>query len=61
MGNIDSQDITNLVTAITALVVAVEVVWSKITHKNVKELKNGELKAKVKEALDEYSNEADRL
>lgn len=66
--NLNPQDVTNLVTAITALVVAVEVVWSRLTHRDVKQtkedvkqtkadvtqLKNGELKKKVREALTEH-------
>lgn len=59
-----ADDIQNLIMAITALVVAFDTLWSKMAHKNtvetkqdVKDLKNGELKAKVKEALTEVSNE----
>lgn len=58
-----AQDLQNLIMAITALVVALDTMWSKLAHKNVKQvqsdvqdLKNGELKAKVKEAINELPN-----
>lgn len=56
---LSTDDITQILTAVTALVVAVEAVYTKFTHRDVKKLKNGELKIKVKEALDEREEEKD--
>jgi len=68
MGNI-ADDILAIVAALTPLIVALDVFWTRHIRKDVrklngdvvtvrtdvKELKNGELKSKVKEALNEYA------
>lgn len=66
MIDIDWDGVTNVLMALTALIVAVEAFFTKITHNKAKEikhdvedLKNGGLKKKVKEALEEHKEETD--
>lgn len=58
-----ANDIQNLIMAITALVVALDTLWTKMSHTvnkqtqaDVQELKNGALKEKVQEAIVELPN-----
>lgn len=58
-----ANDIQNLIMAITALVVALDTLWTKMSHTvnkqtqaDVQELKNGALKDKVQEAIVELPN-----
>lgn len=58
-----ANDIQNIIMAITALVVAIDTLWTKMSHTvnkqtqaDVQELKNGALKEKVQEAIVELPN-----
>lgn len=50
-----AKHIETILVAIVTILVTVETLYTKWTHRDVKQLKNGELKAKVTEALDEHS------
>lgn len=52
-----AEDVTQLFVAIAVLITTVETILTKITHRDVKDLKNGVLKEKVKEAVQEYEVE----
>lgn len=58
------QGLANVLVLATALLVAVDTVWTRFTnrrvkqtHDNVEQLKNGMIKEKVREALTEHDKE----